>query len=60
LTARGRSLWRQSMEVSHAVGASVHRGLTADDLTALDRLLLAIRANLDMASDGSGRPGPRR
>ena len=60
LTSRGWSLWKQSVDVSRAVGASVHQGLTADDLTVLDRLLLAIRENLDVASDGTGRAAPRR
>ena len=60
LTSRGRSLWKQSVDVSRAVGASVHQGLTADDLTVLDRLLLAIRENLDVASDGPARAAPRR
>jgi DNA-binding MarR family transcriptional regulator len=57
LTSRGRSLWKQSVEVSRAVGASVHQGLTADDLATLDRLLLAIRGNLALDSDGIARRG---
>ena len=54
LTPRGRSMWKQSTDVSSAVRAGVHQGLSGEDLTVLDRLLLVIRENLDGPSGDNG------
>ena len=43
LTRRGRSLWKQTVDVNRAVWASVHAGLSDDDLDVLDRLLCPSR-----------------
>jgi len=51
LTRRGRSLWKQSVDVKGSVRASVHAGLTDQDLDALDRLLLCLQAKLDGVPD---------
>jgi MarR family transcriptional regulator for hemolysin len=60
LTARGRSILTQSTDVNGAVRARVHQGLTDDDLTVLDRLLVVIRENLGVSFDDIGRSDPRR
>ena len=54
LTRRGRSLWKQSVEVNRTVRVSVHAGLTDKDLDLLDRLLVSIQENLDVAAEDAG------
>jgi len=54
LTRRGRSLWKQSVDVNRTVHASVHAGLTDQDLDVLDRLLLSLQANLNGAAEDGG------
>jgi len=54
LTRRGRSLWRQTVDVNRAVRASVHAGLSDADLDALDRLLGSLQENLDLAAEDAG------
>ena len=54
LTRRGRSLWKQTVDVNRAVRASVHAGLSDADLDALDRVLGSLQENLDLAAEDAG------
>jgi DNA-binding MarR family transcriptional regulator len=54
LTRRGRSLLKQTVDVNRTVRASVHAGLTDDDLAALDRLLVSLQENLDVMAEDAG------
>jgi DNA-binding MarR family transcriptional regulator len=51
LTRRGRSLWKQAMDVNRAVGSSAHAGLSDEELDVLDRLLLSLQENLGVVTD---------
>jgi DNA-binding MarR family transcriptional regulator len=54
LTRRGRSLWKQTVAVNRTVRASVHAGLTDQDLDVLGRLLVSLQENLDVVTDDGG------
>jgi len=54
LTRRGRSLWKQTLDVSGTVRASVHAGLSDDDLDVLERLLLSLQENLEVVAEDVG------
>ena len=54
LTRRGRSLWKQTVDVSHTVRANVHAGLTDDDLAVLEQLLSSLQENLDTVAEDAG------
>ena len=51
---RGPVAVEAAVDVNRAVRASVHQGLSDDDLDVLDRLLRTIQENVVMFCDGAG------